>query len=285
MRVEVNGVRLFVDVEGSSLVPDGAVMRERPTVVLVHGGPGADHTTFKPFMSEFSENAQIIYYDHRGMGRSDLGTPAQWNLAQWADDLAGLLDALELDKPYIVGGSFGGLVAQAFARTYPQRMSKLALLGTGSRFDAELSADIFRRRGGEKAAAIARRFLSGDVDAADEYMEICLPFYQVNEHSKTDFAEAMGRTLFRPETMNHFFRPGGERDTTDLRGALARVECPTLILHGDVDPILPEAVAREMYASIPEGLGAMTVFENNGHGWGDREQDWKDALKAFLFAS
>ena len=48
MRIEVNGIRLFVDIVGSGLVAAGTSMTERPTIFLLHGGPGMDHTTMKP---------------------------------------------------------------------------------------------------------------------------------------------------------------------------------------------------------------------------------------------
>src|SRR5215470_6493860 len=74
MRVLVNDVRLFFDVEGAGLVPDGPIMRKRPTLLLLHGGPGFDHSTFKPAYSSLAECAQVIYLDHRGNGWSDAGS-------------------------------------------------------------------------------------------------------------------------------------------------------------------------------------------------------------------
>jgi len=60
MHVTVNNTRIHIDVEGAGLVPDGASMRERPTLVLLHGGPGFDHSLFKPVFSELTDIAQII---------------------------------------------------------------------------------------------------------------------------------------------------------------------------------------------------------------------------------
>jgi pimeloyl-ACP methyl ester carboxylesterase len=75
MHVSIGDVRLFVDVSGPALVPDGGAMRERPTVVMLHGGPGIDHSPFKqPIFSPLTEIAQVIYYDQRGHGRSDRGS-------------------------------------------------------------------------------------------------------------------------------------------------------------------------------------------------------------------
>ena len=80
MKVFVNGVRLFFDVEGARLVPDGPVMREKPTLLLLHGGPGFDHSIYKPAYSALADVAQIIYLDHRGNGRSEDGRakPGTW---------------------------------------------------------------------------------------------------------------------------------------------------------------------------------------------------------------
>src|SRR4051812_41656139 len=93
MHVHVNGVRLFFDVEGTKFVPDGPVMREKPTLLLLHGGPGADHSTFRPAYSALADIAQIVYLDHRGNGRSEDGPREAWNLAQWGDDVAAFCDA------------------------------------------------------------------------------------------------------------------------------------------------------------------------------------------------
>ncbi len=81
MHITVNNTRIYVDIEGSGLVPDGASMRQRPTLVLLHGGPGFDHSLFKPAFSALTDVAQIVYLDHRGNGRSSHGDPSTWNLA------------------------------------------------------------------------------------------------------------------------------------------------------------------------------------------------------------
>ena len=73
MHVSVNGVRLFFDVEGAKLVPDGPVMREKPVLLMLHGGPGADHSIYRPAYSALADIAQIVYLDHRGNGRSEDG--------------------------------------------------------------------------------------------------------------------------------------------------------------------------------------------------------------------
>jgi proline iminopeptidase len=114
MHIEIEqNVRLYVDVEGAGLVPDGAAMRDKPALVLLHGGPGSDHTSFKPAFSQLADIAQIVYYDHRGHGRSDARPPQEWTLDTFADDVVRLCDALGLRKPVVLGQSFGGLCPAA----------------------------------------------------------------------------------------------------------------------------------------------------------------------------
>ncbi|MBA2460499.1 MAG: alpha/beta hydrolase, partial [Actinobacteria bacterium] len=76
MRIDVGDLRLFFDVDGAKLVPEGPWLRERPTVLLLHPGPGFDHALFKVQLGPWlAERAQVVYLDGRGGGRSDTGPP------------------------------------------------------------------------------------------------------------------------------------------------------------------------------------------------------------------
>jgi pimeloyl-ACP methyl ester carboxylesterase len=83
VRVLVNGVWLFFDVEGPGLVPDGPAMRGKPTFVLLHGGPGFDHSIYKPVLSSLADIAQVVFLDHRGNGPSDPGPQSSWTPCSW----------------------------------------------------------------------------------------------------------------------------------------------------------------------------------------------------------
>jgi pimeloyl-ACP methyl ester carboxylesterase len=72
----VDGVQLYFDVEGCGLAAQDGAMMQRPTLVLLHGGPGTDHSFFKPEFSAMADVAQVIYLDQRGSGRSDRGDPS-----------------------------------------------------------------------------------------------------------------------------------------------------------------------------------------------------------------
>jgi proline iminopeptidase len=108
-------------------------MVDMPTLVLVHGGPGFDHSPFKTFFPALAGHCQIVYYDHRGMGRSDPSCKSERNLKTWAQDLSDLLDTLGIQTPIILGQSFGGFVAMRYAIDHGDRLAGLVLSSTAAR--------------------------------------------------------------------------------------------------------------------------------------------------------
>lgn len=255
-----DGARLFVDVDGLALVPDGATLRERPVVVAVHGGPGADHATLKPHLQPLTRLAQVIYVDLRGHGRSDHGEPARWNLTQWASDLAELLDTLGLEAPIVLGDSAGTYVALRFALDHPGRAKAFVLLSPSGRIRVDRSVAMFRHLGGDHAAGVAARFwATPDDDTRREYLRICRPLY--GERSGVlDVADL--RVISRPEVYAHF---RAERATYDVLGELHRVTTPVLAVQGDRDPVTTLDDARDVVAALPPGAGRLVVLEGCGH--------------------
>jgi pimeloyl-ACP methyl ester carboxylesterase len=158
MHVRVNGVQLFFDVEGAKLVPDGPAMREKPTLLLLHGGPGFDHSIYRPAYSALADIAQVIFLDHRGNGRSQDGPSEAWNLAQWGDDVRAFCDVLGIVDPIVLGVSFGGMVALAYATRHPAHPSKLVLISTEAAGGThrERRIQLFERFSGPEVGALAR---------------------------------------------------------------------------------------------------------------------------------
>ena len=155
MQIEVNGTRLWFDVEGRALVPAGPHMRERPTVVLVHGGPGSyDHSYFKPHFARLTGEVQVVYLDLRDHGRSARHDPAVWSFELCAD-VRVFCDALGIAKPVVFGHSMGGFML--YGARHPGHAEALILQSTAARHDLERLVDGFRRFGGEEVAELARR--------------------------------------------------------------------------------------------------------------------------------
>lgn len=253
MHIEVNGARLFVDIEGIGLGADGPTMREKPTLILLHGGPGADHSIYKPAFSQLTDLCQIVYYDHLGNGRSDLGDPADWTLERWADDVKGLCDALGVSNPIVYGASFGGFVAQAYATRYPAHPRALILAATAAKVDFDAIFAAFTRIAGSDIAQLARAYWSKPTaKLRDAYAQKCLPFYAKTQLNP-DF---MKRIVNRAAVGLHFNGPDNEQGRFDYRADLARVTCPTLILSGQHDPIMPDTFAHEIAQHMPHARHA-----------------------------
>lgn len=267
MHVLVNGIRLFFDIEGAHLVPEGSVMREKPTLILLHGGPGMDHSSYKPRFSQLADLAQVVFLDHRGNGRSDPGPRETWTLAQWGDDVRGFCEALGIERPIVMGVSFGGMVAQAYATRHPAHPSKLILVSTeaaGSSHFAERVA-LFERLGGPEAGALARRrFFEGQVDAAmlQAWIRVAFPVYtRIPRDPAT-----VQRAILRPEVNLWFTQPGAEGRTFNFIPMLKHVECPTLVLGGEEDPMSPIVCQEEIVAALPAHLVRFERFPACGHG-------------------
>jgi proline iminopeptidase len=267
MHVLVNGIRLFFDIEGARLVPEGSVMREKPTLILLHGGPGMDHSSYKPRFSQLADMVQVVFLDHRGNGRSDPGPRETWTLAQWGDDVRAFCEALGIERPIVMGVSFGGMVAQAYATRHPAHPSKLILVSTeaaGSSHFAERVA-LFERLGGPEAGALARRrFFEGQVDAAmlQAWIRVAFPVYtRIARDPAT-----VQRAILRPEVNLWFTQPGAEGRTFNFIPMLRHVECPTLVLGGEEDPMSPIVCQEEIVAALPAHLVRFERFPGCGHG-------------------
>jgi proline iminopeptidase len=260
MRVQVGDIKLWFDVDGSGLVADGGEMRERPTLLLLHGGPGFDHSLFKPAYAQLADVAQVVYLDHRGNGRSDRGDPADWNLDVWADDVRGFCDALGIDHPVVLGWSFGGMVAMAYAARHPDHPAKLILQSTAAEMRIERIAEGFRRVGGDDAAAVATAFWKGDggADALAEYATTCMPLYSPTPPDPA----ALTRTQMNTDLL---MDPGAALRDMNLLPGLAKVQCPTMVIAGEIDPICPIEAMEDIVAALPSELVRFERIPNAGH--------------------
>ncbi|MGQ0834027.1 MAG: alpha/beta fold hydrolase [Gammaproteobacteria bacterium] len=269
----MNGVRLFFDVSGPLVVPDGDVTRERRSIILLHGGPGMDHTVFKPAFDALARHAQVIYVDHRGCGRSDVGSASTWRIEQWAEDVAALVAHLGIHRPIVLGTSFGGFVAQRTVAKHPTTFGGLVLMSTTAREAVDSLCEAMGHLGGSAARDTARAFFS---DAAapgviERYFEACLRYYTCGRLDTS----AITRVRMNRDVIMHFFARGSEFYGLDLRADLAGISVPTLIVHGRNDPVFPPGCAEEMFAQLRCREKRLVYLENCSH---LSEQDAPDEI-------
>jgi len=217
----------------------------------------------------------VIRFDNRDAGLStsldelglpDLaailaGRPAQppYLLADFAADTAGLLDALGIDRAHVLGASLGGMVAQQFAIDFPERVhslcSVMSMTGDHSvgRATPEAAAMLGRPPVANRAEAIANGLVSARV--------IGSPAYPMPEEEVLRRAAAKYDRSYRPlGTLRQYAAAAASPDRT---AALAGVTAPTLVIHGDADPLIDVSGGRATAAAIP---GAeLLVIPGMGH--------------------
>jgi proline iminopeptidase len=239
--LEVNGVSLFTRRVGAG-----------PLVVVLHGGPGAHHDYLLPQYDRLARGRELFYYDQRGGGRSPVPreTPVGWH--EHVADLAGLREALGLERMTILGYSWGGLLAVLFLLEHPERVERLALVSPASltvqyrrEFDRRLAEranapDIVRAREELRASGLRERDPAAYQRRA---FELAVAGYF------RDFADVQHLTAFRVtgRTQEAVWASLGEYDLRPRIGeVVSRFPNPaSRVLHGTYDPV-PIAGSREL---------------------------------------
>jgi proline iminopeptidase len=247
-------------------VPDGTVMRERPVAMVIHGGPGGDHSGFKPSMDPLAARMQLVYFDHRGQGRSDHGDPSTYTLDENVADMEALRHHLGLGPIVSIGTSYGGMVAMAHAARFPHAVSHLVLLVTAAHggFISRAQA-IVRERGTPEQQALCDTLWSGGLQSAEQmqhFYEVMGPMY-AHRYDPAAGSAGRARGISSPEPLNRAFGPQGFLRSFDLRPELSHITAPTLILAGRHDWICPVEFSEEIHRLIPGST--LRVFESSSH--------------------
>jgi proline iminopeptidase len=251
-------------------------MRQRPTVVLLHGGPASyDHSYFKPDFVSVTRVAQVVYLDLRGHGRSARTDPADWSFEACADDVRAFCDIVGIARPIVYGHSMGGFVAMLYGIRHRGHAGGLVLQSTAARFDVTRLVEGFRRFAGDEVAELARRDYGGDPVNKAEWARVFAAF-----GPRVPDQEQLGRRIGNPELGTVGFELMSNFDVMDQ---LTNIDCPTLVCVGDLDPVLPVEASREILDALASGLGRLEVIEGAGHfPWKDAPDRYFPVLEAFL---
>ena len=230
----VSGV---VRVEGLELAYERA--GEGPPIVFAHGA-ACDARTWRPQLASLSDEFTAVAWDEPGAGRSS-DVQAGFSLGDFADCLAGLIDALGLGPAHVAGLSWGGTVALELYRNHPQCVATLILADTyagwkGSLPEAEVRARLEAYR--EMVASDDRRF-----DPTLPGLFAGRPAEEVRALMAEMAADV------RPQSMSTVLEIMAEADLSDL---LPHIAVPALLVWGEQDARSPLTVARQFERAIPD---------------------------------
>jgi proline iminopeptidase len=266
MKLSVNGTELFFDVVGSGL--DAASgFRQKPALIILHGGPGFDHTYLRPWLDPLSEVAQLVYVDERGCGRSTRHSYEYYQLGIMADDVVALCHALEIEHPLVLGQSFGGFLALTIALRHPDFAAGIVLFDTSPAwtggYDLDTLENMIGGERGKELREIAYRESTGTATQAElkRFEQEIMPYYWHQGFKPEYISDLFDNPMVNMDIATYMM--GTLSKEYDMRPRLAEITIPTLVLQGRYDWVTPMAGAEEMARNIPHAQ--LHVFEHSSH--------------------
>jgi proline iminopeptidase len=266
-----DGYSIFVEDLGGDGIP----------LIVLHGGPGLDHTHLRPWLDPLSEVARVIYVDERGQGRSERVAPETLSLEVFARDVDRLAEALELERFALLGHSFGAIITTWHAVNLGTAEGYVISGGgdSSAALDADVQASLAAMGEGGKPIADSwewEKTVQTPEESA-ELMRIQTPFHFHGE-PPADFG---AETVYTADVLRYFASAGyGDFDYTP---ELGRVSKPTLLIVGAHDRTTTPRAAQVLHEGIQgselvelEGAGHMCMVE--------AEDAYLAAVKPFLRA-
>jgi esterase len=216
----------------------------RPALCFLHGGSAHAHW-FDLVVPTFADRYHVISLDQRGHGASQWAPGPAYATEDFAEDLVAAMDVLGWSRMTVIGHSMGGHNAMAFAAWHPERTDRLVVVDSRPAIPAERLQNMHRRgdRGPMRhetldSALRSFRLLPRETVADPRLLE---------HLARQGITQRDGRFLYR-------FDPAcnGRRRPTDGWALLGHVTAPTLLVRGELSPILPREMADEMLARLPD---------------------------------
>jgi proline iminopeptidase len=273
-----------------------------PPLVVLHGGPGADHTYFLPWLLPLARTHRLIFIDERGSGRSErLQDVTQYTIENMADDVEAVRVALNLGKIDLLGHSCGGVLAEAYALKYQQHLNHLILNSTFAS-TREMNAVLAREKAQMPPAKLKRlneleqaglfgkgaawehgRYSAEYENLAwgDGYFKFLFGARPDSTYDPTTGNAPTNWELYRQMWgSDGEFVIDGNLKSVEYVDRLPTIHVPTLILVGDHDECDP-SLSREMHNKIAGSK--LVIFPNAGHmNFVDQPDMWQKAVNGFL---
>lgn len=224
-------------------------------LLLIMGMSGTHLSWGEPFLQGLREQFEVCVYDHRGVGHST-AAEAGFTIADLADDADGLLDAIGWETAHVVGISMGGMIAQELALRHPQRIRTLTL---GCTYPGGAGSALASQ---ETMSKLMAGLGSGDVEQAirASWEVNVSPEFAGDEAA---FAAFRSAALDLPVPVDMIMAQAQAVMGHDAGDRLARIEAPTLVIHGTADEMLPVGNASIIAERIPDSR--LEILDGVGH--------------------
>jgi len=257
----------FVEVTGTSLFYK--TMGSGEPIVVLHGGPGFDHRQFLPYIWELAERHKVILFDQRGTGLSSGPIDSKSiSIDSFIADIEGVRNAFGIERMNLLGHSWGGILAMYYGVRHPENLRSLVLCSTAASFESfgEMRETYEANRLPDDAALLQEiyssdGFQNGDPQAVERFWRIYFKPYFADQElaSRLDLQFTENSIRYGNEVAGHIFESIGE---FDLHEDLQAIRCPTLVIHGDADP-MPVKYAEMIHDSIDGS--ELVIAEGAGH--------------------
>ena len=256
---------VFIKVNGCNHYVEDLGPKDAPAILTFHGGGGMGSSGAKKrAFGALTDTYRVVVYDLRGCGQSEeVGEPSY---EQWAADAEALRQELGLGKVVVAGGSAGGYLVLEYALRYPDSVAALILRDTGA---VRITTDALKERAAKSGRPIDwerfQRYWTGHCtdndDMAQAFWDV-MPLYPGKSGwDPVKGRESWGNIRWHVSTHNYMFTHNYKG--WDVRPRLHEIQVPALVVHGDLDWVVPIERGIELAEGLPQGR--LEVFEGCGH--------------------
>jgi proline iminopeptidase len=271
---KINGTDLFLSIKGKG-----------DNLVVIHGGPGLNHSYFQPHLQALEKKFRVVYFDQRACGKSSIPSLDSISMKFLVEDIEAIRKELKIEKLNLLAHSWGVVLATHYALAYPQRINKIILSNPAllsREYDAAAGELIKKKTSKEDSAARANIMVTGKLDVPQYDRLLHLSFrtsaynkeniQKVNLDLPTNFLEA-NKALFTGLMKD-------PAQQANLYDSLKAFHFPVLLIHGDAD-ITPMASVERIKSNLSKV--ELHIFKQSGHfPFVEETQRYTEVVAAFL---
>jgi proline iminopeptidase len=254
--MDINGTKLFVAVHGQG----------EPVIVL-HGGPGLNHSYFRPHLTALEKKFSMIYYDQRACGRSLVPPEDSIRIKLFVDDLEAIRKKFQIQKLKVLAHSWGAVLAIHYALAYPDNIQKLILSDPSMlsrEYDEAVAKRMRDKTTAEDSTARAQLIAAAPL-TAKQYENFFLLSFRISAFDRKNISRLQLNLPPNFADANKALFTGLMRDNIqglNLYNSLGKFKFPVLIIHGEAD-IIPSTSIDRLKRSLPNAH--VMYFTKSGH--------------------